>query len=185
MGNGSFNLTALWRALGIKNPETSISERVQPIINVGDFTGLVPQHFPPTNVFGGDVTLVIGEFGTVQVISRDPGGCILKLVQSGTAALAFQTQAVPEAGLTPVIPTTQFSNEPVQSIVESGTVAVQPGDPNISPTTIPSNFQFYPGANPQFWIPPGRVFVMFTVGAAAIINWSLFVVGLPAAENLQ
>lgn len=183
-GNGTFNLTALWRALGIKNPQTTLSERVQPVINVGDFSLLTPQHRPPTALFGGNVAAVAGEFSTIQVISRGPGGCVVPFFTAGNQDMKWH-EGVVEGGLTPLVPQGQFSNEPIASIAETGTLLVRPGVALVSPG-IATESPPWPTALSFLWIRPGRALVFWRDAAASgIVGFSLIVIDVPAAENLQ
>ncbi len=183
MGNGTFNLTRFFAEMGIKNPSPDMREIVQPVVLVGDFSLLTPQHRPPMQAFGGDVVGVVGEFSIVQVISRAPGGCILAIIQTGTGSRPFQTRDVPITGLTNVVPTARFSNDPVVSVVEAGTDPVEPGNAAISPFTIPSTFATFPGYPIPFWLPQGTAFIFWAqASGVGIIDWTLVLQDILASE---
>jgi len=180
-GLGTFNLTAFWRAMGIKNPHPTMFETIQPVINVGDMAGLTPQHVPPTDWFGGDVAAVAAEFSLIQVTARAAGGCLIPVANIGTQIPNFGI--VPRVpGLTPLAGVGPFSNEPLVSLVEIGTRTPNPLTVGISPHILTSNISVFPATVP-FYVPPGQsmIFIRDVVNGS-ILNWTMCVVDVPASE---
>lgn len=182
-GNGTFNLTALWRALGIKNPEPSVRESIQPVIVVGQFSQLTPQYRPPTAVFGGNVPAVGGEKPIIQVISRGLGGSLLgAFSHESTNAIYYAERAAPLAGFTNRPPAWLQSRDPVLSVVEVGNDPANPGSNSASPSVTD-----FPGAYnyplQPFWLAPGGVVVFWSsVAGSALSNWSMQLTDLPASD---
>jgi len=175
-GNGTFNLTALWRALGIKNPQPTFTERVQPVIVVQDFSLLTPQHRPATASFRGDVDPVVGEFTAIQVTSRSPGGTLVPWFNSGRS-LTFRTGAMVFTAPIVEAPSGLYSRDPIVSEVITGSNAVAPA------------FGFLPLGltdTAPIWIPQGGSYVMQNSATGqSINNWSMFIIDLPASDNPQ
>lgn len=183
MGNGTFNLTALYRALGIKNPEPSVREFVQPVINVGDFAVLTPLHRPPMQAFGGDIVGVPATFVIIQLLSLGPGGS--QIVDVGASLLLpYRTDIPLVAGLTESIAGATFSNEPVQSRVFFGNDAVEPGSQLVSPHWPNTTFGEWPGSGDFIaWLPHGTVLTTWNpLLGNAINDWSITVMDIPASE---
>lgn len=184
MGLGDFNLTAFYRAMGIKNPEPSMREFVQPVIVVGDLSEVTPQYRPPTGMWGGDVAAFAAEFSFIEVISRADGGSLVQLKSAD--------QCVFRTGLEIVGPTffddphalgCQLSVGPPVSLVRTGHTATAPALQNRSPNTTDQN-ETTPGNAKLMWIRPGTNIVFWRVVTNDAINdWALTVIDLPASEN--
>lgn len=183
-GNGTFNLTALWRALGIKNPRPQMFESVQPVINVGRFHNLVPAHRPPTAAFGGDVPLVAAQFSIAQMISRGPGGAFLRMAGSSTTNGPWIVRT-PLAGLVEVSPSAILSREAPLSSMQRGNLVGAPGVATASPSLPSSSFNVFPnGGDLQLWIPHGMAFVVWNPAIGFGMSDVTFVVeDVPAPEN--
>lgn len=181
-GQGTFNLSEFFRQFGIKNPEPSVRESIQPVVNVGNFAGLTPQHRAPTGAFGGDQAGVVGEFTVWQVRSLGAGGSLLHQVSPGTATHHFIV-GNPIAGLA-IVPAAGFlSDQPCLSRVERGTVPVIPAAAGDSPSTPSANFVLWPGFREPFYVPPGQAFILFSAAAGLAINGTTFIVSdVPASE---
>jgi len=179
-GNGTLNLSRLWRALGIKNPQTTISERVQLVIQVADFSRLVPEYRPATGSFGADVAPGGGgTFTRIEVTSRSPGGTIIRWFESGKN-LRLITGA-PDPALANVVIEAQsgtWSRDPLVSLVRTGQSVIAP-----PLTFVNLNAGVLTELDDVLWIPPGSTALFINGVPAQIINlWGLFLIDLPAAD---
>jgi len=182
-GNGTFNLTGLWRALGIKNPQPTIREVVQPVVLTADFSDLQPQHPPPMGSFGGDIGAVVAEFATLQVTSAAPGGCYIDQYFSGNQDLHYGI-GPRIGGLFTIAPSGVYSPDPLLSIVEFGTDPVNIFTITTTPSTPAANRSVWPGAGRPFFIPAGQSFIaQFQTVNVAINNWAMLVRDVPNSEN--
>lgn len=181
-GIGDFNLSAFFRAMGIKNPAPSVRETVQPVVVVGQLGGLTPRYENPTSPFGGNVSAIVAEFSYFTVTAAAPGGCLIRNARSDALDVVYGTAArVP--GLTVVVPSGQFSVNPVQSVVESGTDAVNAIGSAVANPKIQTNTNFSEYGGP-FYVPPGITAVFqSTATNQALTDWSLMIEDLPSAEN--
>lgn len=181
-GNGTFNLAALWRALGIKNPQTSVSERLQPVLIASDMSGLTPQHQAPTGAFGGDLGQVAGEFGFIELISQDPGGCWMEFF---AANQPVNFAIAPRSGLGIVsVDAGPFSIGRLVSRVLSDTLASSPVPlrSNTPITHAVTTSQTWMRA-PRLFVPQGDSMFFVTTGVnIALTNWTIIVTGVPASE---
>jgi len=179
-GNGTFNLTALWRALGIKNPQPTISERVQLVVQIADLSKLAPLHRPATASFGGTVPAGAGGTNTkIEITSRAPGGMLFLWMQSGRTLSLFQ--AVPDPALVaPVIeaPNGVWSRDTPVSLIRTGNSALSPPtNHTLISAGLVVEFERY------VWLPPGVTMNLQNSAAAqSINNWQLFIRDLPAAD---
>jgi len=185
-GVGDFNLRAFFRALGIKNPQPSMREFVQPVIIAGDMSEITPQYRPPEGVFGGDIAGVSLEFSWVQVISRAEGGTLA--MGGADTAVRYGTFDTPLSNniiTSPYPIAVQSSAEPPVSLVQTGSEAAVPIATNRSPSAD-AIFDIQSGGMGArfFWIRPGTAFAMWGIGANASVNrfW-LRIVDIPASEN--
>jgi len=161
VGNGTFNLTALWRALGVKNPETSLRETVQPVIIAQDFSALTPPHVPPTIGVGTDVPAVLAENSTAQVEVKANGGSWIVLFTTATSNMSFGLLTAVSSGLTVVTNRDIYSREDSPNIFSAGTVTPNPLAPVNQATSFPpiggmASLQ----PMPPLWVPPGMVFAI-------------------------
>lgn len=183
-GVGDFNLRSFFRAMGIKNPQPSMREFVQPVISVGDMSQITPLYRPPTALFGGDVAAAIARFSYIEVVSRAEGGTLLGF-NTGTS-IKIGTGLFP---LTPVFVVdpwpvgAQLSVGPTTSLVRTATTAVMPIPSNRAPGTIDSD-SIPNGDGQLMWIAPGNnmLFIRDVVNTS-INDFTLKVVDLPASEN--
>lgn len=181
-GNGTFNLTNFFRAMGIKNPHPEMRESVQPVVNVGDFSELTPLHRPARASFGGDVTGVVAEFSTVCLTSRSPGGTIIN--GFGKTALFYGIDVLPANFILTFLPSGVYSLQPFVSVVEGRSAAGLPlPNPGTETPQNPTTGQaFTQGID--LWIPQGQTFIMSGVGTnIAITDWWLVATDIPASEN--
>jgi len=185
-GNGTFNLTALWRALGIKNPQATITERLTPVIVAADLSQLTPLHPPATGIYGGTIGSLVGEFTTLVVDSRSPGGCLIPLQTWGRLVDMWSTPSnpvpTPGAGTVIHVPTGLFSRDAPVSRVRSFTTA------DVAPAnsyTLIGGGAINPVLDlPLLWVPQGEsvIFQNLTVGQNINI-FSFFLRDLPAHDN--
>ncbi len=184
MGQSTFNLTEFFNRLGIKNPQPTMLESVQPVILAGDFSGLTPQNHPPMDIFGSDISNVAGEFSMVQVRSRDPGGCYIAWTNFNGLVPVYGRVDPAVTGLTPLAGSGPYSNDPLLTTVEVGTDPVLPFTRAVLPTWPAINLNIFPSTTTRIYLPNGAVFVTArdTV-ALALLNWSMCIVGVPASES--
>jgi len=176
VGNGTFNLSEFYRQMGIKNPEPSIREFVQPVVNVGDFGAMTPKHEPPTYFGGGSVSLVAAQYPIIQITSLAPGG---------SRFIYWQYSSELKMGIAPRVPALvvvpdrgPLSNDASQVIVESGNAVANPlaGEhPYVRANHNATTFPFY--------IPPGQTFVIADdVVGGAINRWAMTVCDIVASQ---
>ncbi len=183
-GVGDFNLRSFFRALGIKNPQPSMREFVQPVIIAGDMSDIVPQYRPPTGIFGGDLAAAPAEFSWIQLISRAEGGSLVSLVAASNYKMATDATLVIDTPFTDPHPLhVQLSVEPPVSLCRTGADILIPQTSNRSPGSSDQNDRTE-GRPKMMWIRPGGNIVFFRNQVNTSINlWSLTVVDLPASEN--
>jgi len=182
-GNGTFNLTALWRALGIKNPDPSMRESVQPVIIVADFSQLTPQHRPPTASYGATVNGVAGEQSFLQVTSRAPGGTLVQGPNHDTTGKTLHAIQAPIAGALALVPGALWSVAPMQSLVETGTDVGPIGNGNILPVINDNDAIQFGQAPTAWWLPPGRTWIVWVNTLAfGLSNITFTLVDLPASQ---
>jgi hypothetical protein len=184
VGNGTFNLTAIYRALGIKNPEPEIRETVQPVLLVGDMRFLTPQHRPPSGAFGGNISAVVGEFAAIQVTARAAGGCLVPMLQEAST-LRYSTLFDRESQLTLATAGAQFSRDPLVSQVFTGNITAKPLGDGVAPAVNSTVFQAWPNTTDfKLFIPAGgRILFWHPTSNQAINAWSINVVDIPASEH--
>jgi len=179
-GVGDFNLAAFFRAMGIKNPQPSVRESVQPVVVVGQFAGLTPRYENPTGSYGGNVVAVALEFSYFTLTAAAPGGCLLRAARCDAIDLLFGTGArVP--GLVVLAPSGQYSVNPMRSVVEFGTDAIQ----SIGTATANPKMQTNVGLEGvPLYVPPNVTAIFQTVAAnQSITDFAMIVEDLPSAEN--
>jgi hypothetical protein len=185
-GNGTFNLSNLWQKLGIKNPESSMRETVQPVIVAGQLGHLTPRFEPATAVFGGDVAGSGVLFTQFQLTSRSPGGTLILSFGDNAATTTF---GITEGLLTsiqapdPLPPTGVFSDRPFVSLARRGRTVISPIDGSDQAPTQPSAMGFGP---PPLWLPPGKTFFLMAFAAGGnITDYFVIAQDLEASEMPQ
>jgi len=188
-GDGDFNLRSFFRALGIKNPEPSVRQSLQPVIIAGDMSQIVPQYLPPSGIFGGDVAAQVAQFSFIQLTSRAEGGTLIHGFGSDLTGISFVT-------ITPALTADtvfeadyplgcQFSVEPPVSLVQTGAIIVNPVTANRAPN--PSTAQQFPEVGTKtgsMWLRPGDTFLLITgIVNTSINDWFLWISDIPASEN--
>jgi len=183
-GVGDFNLRSFFRAMGIKNPQPSMREFVQPVIVVGDMSEITPQYRPPTGYFGGDIAGFAAEFSFFQVISRAEGGTLTSFSTSTNFMFGTVVPDLPTFFVDPWPIAAQLSVEAPVSLVRAGHTATQPIVANRAPTITATNRTIPANNGRLLWIPPGQGILFFGLGVNASINdFACLVIDLPASEN--
>lgn len=183
-GLGTFNLTAFWRAMGIKNPHPTMFETIQPVLSVGDMAGLTPQHVPPTDVFGRDIGAVAGQYAIVQIQSRDPGGVWLQAIHATAQVPRFGLIPAIVAGLATVNGVGPFSSEAPLSTVQAGTAVGSQFSTATDPAFPPQNAVVFGGGVMRLWIPPGKIFAFARTTVNTSLNqWFVMLQAVPASES--
>ncbi len=185
-GNGTFNLTALWRALGIKNPQASVSERIQPVMLVSDLSALTPLHRPPTGAFGSDIPPVVGETAMWQFQARAPGGCVILYAGTGSV-LNYRTGLDLSGDLAPVAPGAILSAEPPETAVFKGNSATLPGVSDDFPILLATSFTvFPPNVNATLFVPAGENLIFWRPSISTnLVDTAWIVQDVPASEIRQ
>jgi len=179
LGTGTFNTSRWARAFGIKNPAPEVSERVIPVVSLGDFGDLTPSHVAPTGAFGGFQAAVVAEFASFQVLSRGAGGCwVDAIVESSLQLVRFTVGVGAIAGHVAATDRGPFSNEPLRTTVLAGTApqAVLPA--NDAPLIVSGVNNFVP-----IWIPRGEILTVEMAAANLPWSWSVQLRDVPASES--
>jgi len=174
-----FNLAEFYRQMGIQNPDPALRETVQPVVLVGDFSSLTPQHVPPSAGFGATQLSVAAQFGFVQVQSNDPGGVWITgvLSEAGTLANEVGTFPTPTVPNTVLVPSILASLQPIRSVVSFGTNGVK----RLTPTRA-YRFSRNQDTTP-FWIPPGVVLLMETILTNSSFDFRFKLTAVPSTEG--
>lgn len=169
--------------MGIKNPEPSMRETVQPVIVVGDMSEITPQYRPPTGYYGGDTAAFVAEWSFIEVVCRSGGGSLMGLTLASNVHWATTTPVAATYFDDPYPVAAVCSVEPPVSLVRTGHTGTIPFAANRSPVTLAS--QGVPIAVSRLlWLPPGGTMLFFRpVANTSIQDWSLLLIDLPAAEN--
>lgn len=155
-GSGTFNLSELFRQMGFKSQDPSLTQRVSPVVVVGDMKAWTPRHAPPTFMGGGSVNGVALQFGIVQVVSRASGGTVLAHSNIANANHAFGLVAAPIAGFAAVPDFGPLSFDASVVQVSQGNQVADPLGAN--PPLLRGNMVNSP--LDWFFIPPGRVLII-------------------------
>lgn len=177
MANGTFNLAEFYRQMGIKNPVPDVREYVQPVMIVGDFSSLCPQHRVPTALFGGLQAAVAGEFSFFQVTARARGGCVLDNLMNVIVTTPVDIRFAIRgriAGATAIPDRGPLSFQPSSAIYEKGTQVADP-QPGDMPTTAFVDFG-------QIYIPPGETMCFSSRINNLGMQLSMKVFDIPAHE---
>jgi len=85
-GDHIFNLTPWMQRLGFKRPEDPpLLYSVQPVALISDQRFSTPVVSGPRALYGGSVTASLVQYSALRLISKSPGGCIIrKLVVTGS-----------------------------------------------------------------------------------------------------
>ena len=78
MAQGAFNVSKLIEQLGLKNVlDMPVRENIQPVIALDSMAGFVPANIGRRFLAGGIPPANVAEFSTFELISLDPGGCVV------------------------------------------------------------------------------------------------------------
>lgn len=178
MRDGTFNTSWWARQMGFKQPEPSLRQPVQPVVVLGDHSGLTPQYQAPTYFGGGTIAAVVGEFGVIVINSMAPGGSIFRLMTLTIAGNELQMgMRIPVAGLASVEDRGPLSVDASVVIVEDGTLAVNPlgaGYPVVRGQGFLTDRGLY--------LPTGSHFVMASDTVNVALTYSVVVQDVPASE---
>ena len=100
MARTEFDLTALLRAIGVKQSEGKFDlvDLIQPTIQVGDLSAMGPAILPPSSVTGGSEVGVAANNTIFQITSQARGGSIVQaFVHQATNALIHYAVRTPLA----------------------------------------------------------------------------------------
>jgi len=164
--------------MGLKNlRDLPLVERVQPIVNVGNHAGLLPQYRAPVAAWGGNVPAVVGERSALELRAGGPGGAVIEdflfLPVGATGLRAHQLAAFSLAALS--APLAIFSIVPTESEVRTGSMVV-PATPGfvVLNTTLPTN---------GWYLPRGSVLRFFATVDNVGFDFALVVRDVPASES--
>ena len=135
MPEGSYNVSQLLRELGVKNvTEMPVLQDIVPVIPLSTMRNVVPLHQGPVALFGGNLTSVLAEFCTLEIVSLDPGGCIIQWFRDASLVIyEIERLAAPvvwAASGPLVVPAQNFGTTDLMSVVNRGTIAaISPGLP--------------------------------------------------------
>lgn len=180
MPQGSFNISRLIAQYGLKNvSELPLAERVQPVISLDTMRGQVPMHQGPVALFGGNVGAQAGQYGTFECISLDPGGFVVSFVFISLASgfITVTNEPVVWGGLGPIPhPPQNFGNQPIASVVNSGTTPIVP---TVVHPVVPG---IEPGAYAPLFVPRGSRIVFTTLSVFQGYNFSIQIMGVTATQ---
>jgi len=91
--------------MGLKNPQPDLSQRVIPVMSVGDFAHLTPAHQSPTAAFGGFIPAVVAEFSAFEIASRGEGGMFVAMATQLAPLSRWGTVDAPVVLTGPTVPT--------------------------------------------------------------------------------
>lgn len=185
MGTGSFNLSELFNRLGIKNPQPTVSERITPVINVGNFDDLTPQYTSPMATFGGDVAAVAAEFSMATLTSLATGGTLIRAFGGVGLAYGIRAAGPPANVIGTIIPTGVFSTRPFLSRVVRGTdVAIGLGSGGVDQIVqVPQSNTPILSIGGDLWLPPGDTFAITSLAVNSVINnWYMWAQDIEASQ---
>ncbi len=173
MGLGSFNVIAWAQEMGLVSlREAEIIERIQPVMSLGDFSDLVPQHEPPSGFAGGTAGAVVGQRSMIELQSLGPGGAVVKATFGlSVQTLEMQIGAPLLAGAGTIAG--QTSDDAPLSILRVGASAVA-GD--VSALTVQILFDV------PIFVPRGQALRVFPAADNVSFSGTFWYRDVPAAE---
>ncbi len=168
MAKWSLTTKRLWARVGLRETEEpEVVYAVQPTVQIGDFSGLIPPILPALAWVGGEeLSAVARHVFDVQAVA--PGGCFVRhfrVYNSATVEVRWAVLQGPAVITGAVSTIFNMGPVPVTSITQIGTVVAN---------TVPDNAPHgQPGANTAFtlddliYIPPGFHFRYEYSGVAA------------------
>lgn len=186
MSRGSFNVAELLRQLGLKSArDLPVLETVQPVLPVGDASGLSPSLIAPIAWAGGEVAAVAGQYGAFQVSGRGAGGTWIRQFTtsapgtSGLWRLNVSSTDPLAGGIATALPLLDMAANPVQSVVRKGTSATL-----LPAATTPSWNQIaattFTMIDPVYLL-PGSILTIEQATVNAVFYFSVIVQDVPAA----
>lgn len=183
MPSGNFNISRLISELGLKNvSEMPPAQHIQTVIPLDTMRGQVPLHQGPVGLFGGATPNAAAEFSAFEIVSRDPGGCVITWLHQITpvVTLSIIMPQIPViwGAFGPVnLPAQNFGSDPIQSTVAVGTIIT--GAPLQRPlfTDIPA------GMYAPLFLPPGTRVLVQNVIANTLFWFTLALMGIQASEG--
>ena len=183
MAQGAFNVSKLIEQLGLKNVlDMPVRENIQPVIALDSMAGFVPANIGRRFLAGGIPPANVAEFSTFELISLDPGGCVVfGLIQAAAFAsqLVTVTQTPPVVwGLSgPVAHNVQpFGSEPSACRLNAGTVVAAPSSLN------PVFDLMGAGWNVPMFLPHGSRMIVTARTANASFNMTFQCMGIAASQ---
>lgn len=185
MPQGSFNVSRLLRAVGLKNViEMPVTQTVQPTIPLMTMAGQVPVHTAP-QAFGGGVFLgSVGEASVCEIVSLDPGGVIVQTLDTGGGSVIVvpTLQDAPFVwGLAGPIALPLEQTQPLTPVVSLMNLGSGGGAPA---STLPrfAGRDPFPNVSPGFYLPKGRRLILSTLSLNALLPISVILLGIQATE---
>jgi len=182
MPQGSYNVSALLRALGLKNViEMPVSQTIQPVLPLESMAGQLPVQNGPTGLFGGNVAAVVGENGAIEVVSLDPGGCIILRFESTSVRVYIvhvQQTAFPFlTGPVTHVPQVLSRDTPLTQVFSGNGIDTDSFiNPRITGLGSGSNF------GPVF-LPRGSRMTIVDAGTNVANSWNILILGIAATEG--
>jgi hypothetical protein len=166
--------------------EMPVQTSIQPVIALETMRGQVPLYQAPVAMFGGLIAAFLAEFGTLDVASLDPGGCIVKFFQQGISVgqpvtMSIITTGTPVvfAGVGPTLLAPQtFGETPPLTTVTTGTVIGAP--PTFTPTILDMTGAWDSTA---LWLPKGARMVMTALIANQSIRFGIAIQAIEASQT--
>ena len=134
MGAGDFNVAGYMAAVGKKvESDVELADRIQPVLVVADLSLNAPLHRPAAGAGGQTLSPGAGNRAAYQVVSLDPGGCLVQ-AQFLTAAgfMRWRVVAPPSGGFIPIgyVSTLSQNGLPLSTILAINRVAVLTTQPH-------------------------------------------------------
>lgn len=183
-----WNLSRWIDALGIKNATTpSVVQALQPTIHMGDHSGFTAQLVPPSAAMGGESPAVVAVRSGAQLISRAPGGTLVKYFEASVSA-ATRIGWTLDAGFAMANPVanlikSDFGNEPTLSTLEMGTYAGLTNAVKYRPNFFFGNNQRHDWGSARLYIPPGTAFYCWNDTVNTAISFSIVYQDVMAARS--
>lgn len=160
-----------------------IVERIQPVLPIGDVSGLTPAYVPPTLLVGGAVTGVGGQVAACTIHSLASGGTIIGWLSFALSVAGNARYGILAADPLPGGPT------PVQLQASIGTpLAV--GDHGVRVALLNATYPYMAGpvtapvlVPGPIYVPQGRFFYLETVTNGTGLYWSAIAQDVPPAEG--
>lgn len=164
------------RALGlVVSQPPDVEQRITPVITVGDETELTAFFPGPRGTGGGTQAAVVAEFACWQLVGGQHGArCTFQPsanVRHRVQALLqpFTATAPGPAGPFP-LDSSDPDLQPTTSVYYRGSLAAEP---TVNAATFTATASWV--GQPEIWVPPGRVLVIWAITAAQLVHLDLCV----------